>query len=489
MAEQRALDPSAERSHPSAASSTTSPPDFWSLTRLLAVCGILAALCLPAPPATATESSVKPPDGLPPPQPDTTVAMTEASVDAFAAAIDAARPGEVTRIVLPAGAVIPVTAYLTKDIAGKTLVIDQNGARFEFRKKASIRLKGSHEATVAVEALSVSDGKTVMRLPAVPEGWSAGDIVKLFSLDDPLPGARLGDRRMGELMEIERIETDGSTVAFTEQLACQECYTQSLHAAKVKRAGLWWLKPDMTGDLGYQAAQLRLETLYEPRIIEPKHRLNGWEFIALINNWKPLVWEPDLADGRADTGNGYWTYGVKTQANKHALIAGSGTKVNCRGIRHCVDPQGIAPTGDSPTFYGADLYTVARDLNAAEMLSSSWGTHAEGWGHRMERLTSHGGHHYCITLRGRGHVVDHVTCDDEKGIQIGVRDDGLAGDIEIRDSQITARDYGVTPNPQVLLSPPNIVVRDSVIRTCRRPVTGKEMMTLVDTQVVQRPGC
>jgi hypothetical protein len=107
----------------------------------------------------------------------------------------------------------------------------------------------------------------------------------------------------------------------------------------------------------------------------------------------------------------------------------------------------------------------------------------------MEQLTSHGGSHYCITLRGRGHVVDHVACHDEKGIQIGVRDDGLAGDIEIRDSQIMAKEYGVTPNPDVLLSPPNITIRDSVISACEKPLTGQTLMTLINTKIVEMPNC
>jgi hypothetical protein len=437
-------------------------------------------------PATAAGLGDTIQDALVPPTPNTTISVTEPTMTAFAAAIDEAGVGVVTKIVLPEGATIPVTSYMSRDITGKTIVIDQNGARFEYRRKASIRLTGSHEMTVPVNALSVSGGKTVMQLPSIPDGWKAGDIVKVYSLDDPLPGARLPDRRMGELMEIESIDTSSTAVAFTEQLACQSCYTQTLRAAKVNRATVWWLRPDMSGDLSFRAAQLRLETLYQPRIIEPKNRLNGWEFIALINNWKPIVWEPDLAEGRADTELGFWTYGVKLQANKHALIEGSGTKVNCRSIRHCIDPQGIAPSSDNPAFYGPDLYTVARKLNAVDMLAASWGTHAEGWGHRMEQLTSHGGSHYCITLRGRGHVVDHVTCDDEKGIQIGVRNDGLAGDIEIRDSQITAKEYGVTPNPDVLLSPPNITIRGSVIRACSQPLTGADLMTLINTLVSEK---
>jgi hypothetical protein len=140
---------------------------------------------------------------------------------AFGAAIDEAEAGAVTKIVLPAGATIPVTSYMSKDITGKIIIIDQNGARFEYRRKASIRLTGSHEKAVTVNALSESGGKTVMQLPYIPDGWTAGDIVKVYSLDDPLPGARLPDRRMGELMEIESIDTSSATVAFTEHLACQ----------------------------------------------------------------------------------------------------------------------------------------------------------------------------------------------------------------------------------------------------------------------------
>jgi hypothetical protein len=425
---------------------------------------------------------------LVPPAGDRTIALARPTMAAFAAAIDDAEVGEVTRIVLPAGATIPVTADLWRDISGKTLVIDENGARFEFRAPATIGLTGSHEDAVTVDALSVRDGKTVMRLAAIPEGWAAGDIVKVFSLDDVLPGARTASRRMGELMEIESLDPANAIVVLTEQLACQACYTRTLRAAKANRATVWWLQPDMTGDLNHRAAQLLLETLYEPRIIAPRHRRNGWEFIALVNNWKPVVWEPDLADGRADTSNGFWTYGVKTQANKHAVIEGSGTKVNCRAIRHCVDPQGISPE-DGPAYYGPDLYTAARRLNAVDMLSASWGSHAEGWGHRMEELTARGGRHYCITLRGRGHVVDHVTCEDEKGIQIGVRDDGLTGDIEIRNSVITAREYGVAPSPKALLSPPNITIRDSVIRACKRPLSGADLIGLDNTQVATLPGC
>jgi hypothetical protein len=85
---------------------------------------------------------------------------------------------------------------------------------------------------------------------------------------------------------------------------------------------------------------------------------------------------------------------------------------------------------------------------------------------------------------GRGHVVDHVTCDDEEGIQIGVRDDGLAGDIEIRDSQIKAKENGVALDPDALLSPPNITIRDSAISACEQPLAEQTLMTLINTKVV-----
>jgi hypothetical protein len=59
----------------------------------------------------------------------------------------------------------------------------------------------------------------------------------------------------------------------------------------------------MSGDLTFKAAQLRLETRYEPRI-RAEESFERMGIIALINNWKPIM-GADLADGRADTEFGF----------------------------------------------------------------------------------------------------------------------------------------------------------------------------------------
>ncbi len=81
-----------------------------------------------------------------PPAADTVIKLTKATQSALEQAINAAKIGEVTRIVLPKGAEIDFnSSFSTKDITGKTVIIDFNDARIDLNTSTGMSFEGSHE--------------------------------------------------------------------------------------------------------------------------------------------------------------------------------------------------------------------------------------------------------------------------------------------------------------------------------------------------------
>lgn len=442
-----------------------------------------------------------PPDeSIIPPTADSTVNVSACTTTALGTALDSNTPADqVTKIVLPASCNMSVGAAFTRSVpVGETWVIDfeTNSAQVTLTASVGFTFNGSFDATQTISSLGTSAGKTTATFGSsvLSLGWAAGDIIKVFSLNDELPGARLqsngtNQRRMGELMQIESISGDGLTVTFTEGLSClnpgpspqAECWVLGgFRASRMRSGTVWLMGPRITGSESFGANQITFNRLVAPRVIRPFARLSGGAFVRLNSNWRPLIWETDFANGAADAG-----YCVKPFANKHTLIAGTRTITNCEAARHNADPSGSGTAGSSdPTFYGADHYMTARGLITRQMKSSAYSTHAEAWNSRYEQLdaiSTTGS--FAYTHRGREVVIDDVIFNTLKGLQIGVGggvDAGTkAGDLDVTDMALTVDNTAGTVNTSAVDPAATFVVRDS---TCNLAMSS--LITKINS-----PGC
>ncbi len=307
-----------------------------------------------------------------PPAADTVINLTKATQSALEQAINAAKIGEVTRIVLPKGAEIDFnSSFSTKDITGKTVIIDFNDARIDLNTSTGLSFEGSHEWVKSVSSLTQVDGNAVIRFSGgLPGDLAVGDWIKIVS-EDTAPGGRVDSRRMGEAMQITKI--DGNSVTFDGALAAQELYQTDIRAAKYDDGSVWLINPEIKGDLSYKHAQISFNTMVDSVIISPDLSTSGRPLVTLLDTVNALVTDPEMADGVRIQNPWSFTYGINSISSKNNTVISTGEhQVNSTTIVDAVDSGFISPSSKSDIErYGPDHNLTVVGLTIVDNISGA----------------------------------------------------------------------------------------------------------------------
>ena len=356
----------------------------------------------------------------------------------------------VTKCVLPAGTLNLSTGITYTIPIAKTIIVDfdTNDPTVNLTSGAgAITFQGTgYESNQTVTTVDTNNGHTRACFLALPAGWKKDDIVKLFSLDDLLPYTRFtttNNHRVGELFEIDSVTSTCAT--FNELRATIGEYTSNIRAARLTPGQLWLVKPRITGSEAFALdgpSPLTVQRLIKPRITDRYQRFSSSEFLILSNTWRAIDYEQDCASGVSDLSFG-GSDCVNAIANKHALIVGTKTKTNCTLASECTDSNdgGTPAANGVASQYGYDMYTTVRGIIGRELDVKAYTSHGGSFGIRYEDVEEHHatGTAFCITVRAKEVVIDGMLCDRPagKGIQIGVANDGKAGDVDILNSTFT----------------------------------------------------
>ena len=351
-----------------------------------------------------------------PPVTDTVINLTSASQSALEQAINAAKAGEVTRIVVPKDAHIDFnSSWSTKDITDKTVIIDFNGAVIDLNTNTGMSFKGSHEWVKSVSGISTVSGNAVITFSGGSVGGlEVGDWLKVTS-EDEIPGGRSEYGKMAEAMQVTAI--NGNAVTLNGTLSAQELYKTGLRAAKYDDGSVWLIEPEITGLIDNKASQIHLTTMVNAVIIEPTLSTSGRQLIGVTDTVNTHIIDPDLTDGRTDTKNGFWTYGVNSVSSKTTTILSTGKHdINMQDIRHGVDSGNNVPKDTSAIHaYGPDHDMQVLGLRMGDMLATPGSTHPGAWGTVYEDVYISGEIGWsgaAIAVRGRDHLYKNITVED-----------------------------------------------------------------------------
>jgi len=349
-----------------------------------------------------------------PPAADTVITLTSATQSAFEQAINAAKVGEITRIVLPKGAEIDFNSgFSTKNITGKTVIIDFNGARIDLNTNTGLSFEGSHEWVKSVSSLSEVNGNAVISFAGgLPNDLAVGDWVKIVS-EDTAPGGRTDSRRMGEAMQVTKI--DGNSVTFDGALSAQELYKTEIRAAKYDDGSVWLIDPEIKGDLSYQKSQISFNTMVDSVIISPDLSTSGRPLVTLKDTVNTVVTDPQLADGVRIQNPWSFTYGINSISSKNNTVYSTGEhKVNVTTIVDAVDSGFISPSSKSDIEnYGPDHDLTVVGLTVVDNISVGLSTHAGAWGATFEDVhIDDAGRGIAVSVRGRGNTYKNLTVEN-----------------------------------------------------------------------------
>lgn len=347
-----------------------------------------------------------------------TIQLTSATQDALSAAIDSAAKGETTKIILPKGATINFTkAWSTKDITDKDIILDFNGAQIDFKTATTLAFKGSYDWVKSASSLGTSGGNTTLTLSGgIPSDLKVGDWIKVVS-NDTTPGDRTASRKMGEAMEVKAIS--GNTVILDGQIESQSLYKSNIRVGKYNDASLTILNADTEASLSNISSHIRLETLVEPKLIEPAATENMRQFIQLLDTVDAEVRDPVIKHGLGNTSQGEWAYGVLTQNSKGTTVSSTGKyAVNFEDVRHAVDASQTYVTSPSNlASYGPDHDAVIKGITVTDSLAGAIGAHSGGWGTIYEDVTIHDTE-LGVTVRGRHQIYKDLNVYNvNRGIQ------------------------------------------------------------------------
>ncbi len=357
-----------------------------------------------------------------PPAADRTITLQSTSQQAFESAINSARVGEVTKIVLPKDANLTFGSRLpTFDIQDKKIVLDFNGASIKFTGPNSLSFASDHEWVRPVSSLGTSGGDTTVRISnGVPSDLRPGDWVKIIS-DDTTPGDRAANRFMGQALQVESIQN--GVIRFDGQLSAQELYKTNIRIAKYDDdAGIHIINPVITGVHTSTSSQIRIQSVIEPVIESPVLSVNGGSFLALVDNVNSYVTNPRISNGHpqsADSSLGFYSYGISTIGSSGTLVYSDNDKfINFVGTRNPFDPQQhwVNNKNDIHSYgpdHGARLVGTSSDTPRTDPL----GSHSGGWGTIFEDITVSNARKVA-TIRGQDQLYQNIHATNvDRGLQ------------------------------------------------------------------------
>jgi len=349
-----------------------------------------------------------------PPTADTVITLANATQSALEQAINAAEVGEITRIVLPKGAEIDFnSSFSTKNITGKTVIIDFNGGRIDLNTNTGLSFEGSHDWIKSVSNLSEANGNAVISFAGgLPGDLAVGDWIKIVS-EDTAPGGRTDSRRMGEAMQVTKI--DGNSVTLDGALSAQELYQTDIRAAKYDDGTVWLIDPEINGDLSYQKSQISFSTMVDPVIVSPDLSTSGRPLVTLKDTINAVVTDPQLADGVRIQNPWSFTYGINSISSKNNTVYSTGEhKVNVTTIVDAVDSGFISPSSKSDIEnYGPDHDLTVVGLTVVDNISVGLSTHAGAWGATFEDVhIDDAGRGIAVSVRGRDNTYKNLTVEN-----------------------------------------------------------------------------
>jgi hyaluronate lyase len=352
-----------------------------------------------------------------PPEPDSTIWLTEGTQEELVNAIQNAQGGgHVTKIILKADTGIPIDTELPHfDLTdGKVLVIDFNGGWIDYNVPTRLWFEAQLGVPQAVSSIGSSGSDAVLNFAsALPDGLQVGDYVKVVSEDRP-PGGRSNYLKLGEAMKVKAI--NGLAVTLEGGLLQQGLYKTQIRAAKFQGTpeGLWLIQPKLVGDLSYDIHQIRLVSLIKPRVISPDASISKGQLINLENTIEAVITDPLLHDGV----DGAWpntTYGVYSFASKNTWVYrtdGSTIASNTPGIRHGVDAGSNTPQNKDQVYrYGNDIGLRVTGLHLWDTLNVNASVHSGSWGALLENLSIRRNGPSAaagITIRGDFHTIRNI---------------------------------------------------------------------------------
>lgn len=357
-----------------------------------------------------------------PPSADRTITLQSTSQQAFEAAINSARVGEVTKIVLPKDANLTFGSRLpTFDIQDKKIVIDFNGASIKFTGTNSLSFTSDHEWVRQVSSLGTSGGDTTVRISnGVPSDLRPGDWVKIIS-DDTTPGDRASNRFMGQALQVESIEN--GVVRFDGQLSSQELYKTNIRIAKYDDdAGIHIINPVITGVHTSTSPHIRIQSIVEPVIESPELSVNGGAFLTLADNVNSFVTNPRISNGHpqsADSSLGFYSYAIATTGSSGTLVYSDNDDfINFVGTRNPFDPQQHWVNNKNDIHnYGPDHGARVVGTSSDSPRTDPLGSHSGGWGTIFEDITVSNARK-AATIRGQDQLYQNIHATNvERGLQ------------------------------------------------------------------------
>ncbi len=367
-----------------------------------------------------------------PPAADRTITLQSTSQQAFESAINSARVGEVTKIVLPKDANLTFGSRLpTFDIQDKKIVLDFNGASIKFTGPNSLSFASDHEWVRQVSSLGTSGGDTTVRISnGVPSDLRPGDWVKIIS-DDTTPGDRAANRLMGQALQVESIQN--GVIRFDGQLSAQELYKTNIRIAKYDDdAGIHIINPVITGVHTSTSSQIRIQSVVEPVIESPVLSVNGGSFLALIDNVNSYVTNPRISNGHpqgADSSLGFYSYAIATIGSSGTLVYSDRDDfINFTGTRNPLDPQQHWVNNKNDIHsYGPDHDARIVGTTSDAPRTTPLGSHSGGWGTVFEDVTVSNAPK-AATIRGQDQLYQNIHATNvDRGLQFYNESNAIKG--------------------------------------------------------------